>query len=131
MSHHKKQKKCSCEKKYHKELKKKCVSSTLSTHVEYPNPSPCQKYKKYNEYKNSGCNCEQNLYFPLPALPSQPIKEKLSVGAWFAPGTVESCCSICSTIKPVYLNPYNVCKYNEGYKPINNSAYYTTNQYVY
>ena len=86
----------------------------------------------YFKYKNrNNCNCEINIYFPLPNLPSQPVGgSKVSLGNWLAPGSVESCCSICSTVRPVYENNYDVCRYNKGTYPINNTAYFTTNEYV-
>ena len=112
MTHHKKSSKCSCEKKTKKEYK---------------------QYKIENSYhKNDSCGCEQKFYFPLPNLPSQPVGGlKVSSGVWFAPGSVQSCCSICSTVKPVYTNPCDTCRYDKGTRPINNTAYFTTGQYIY
>ena len=120
MSHHKKHSKCPCEKKQPKQ-KAQSKQKPQST---------------YNEPKNCGCNCsckcEQKFYFPLPNIPSQPVDgTRVKVDAWFAPGSVQACCSICSTVKPVYANPCNTCRYDKGAYPINNTAYFTTGQYVY
>ena len=111
MPHHKKycKKKCSCEKKEHKEHKK--------CHCEQ------SKYKKCS--CSCDCKCELNYYFPLPNLPSQPVGDKkISTGDWFAHGSVQACCSICPTVRPVYANPCDPCRYNQGTHPINNTAYF-------
>jgi hypothetical protein len=111
MTHHKKSSKCSCEKKTKKEHK--------------------QLQKEHSHYKNCGCNCETKFYFPLPNLPTQPVGGlRVEPGAWFAPGSVQACCSICSTVKPVYANPCDTCRYDKGVYPINNTAYFTTGQYL-
>lgn len=113
MAHHKKSSKCSCEKKTKKEYK--------------------QSKKENIHHKNCGCDCkcEQKFYFPLPNLPSQPVGGlKVSSDAWFAPGSVQACCSICSTVKPVYANPCDTCRYDKSTYPINNTAYFTTGQYL-
>lgn len=110
MTHHKKSSNCSCEKKTNEKKTK----------------------KEHSHHKNCGCKCEPKFYFPLPNLPSQPVGGlKIGTDAWFAPGSVQSCCSICSTVQPVYANPCNTCRYDKGVYPINNSAYFTTGQYNY
>ena len=93
----------------------------------------CEKKQepKNQTYKKCGCQCELNYYFPLPNLPTQPVSEKVGVLNWFGNGSVQTCCSICSTVNPVYTNPCNTCNYDKGSFPINNSAYFTTNQYAY
>lgn len=116
MAHHKKSHDCGCEKKQYKQ--------------------PKQNKKEHKEYKSCGCSCdskcEQKFYYPLPNLPTQPVGGmKVKPDAWFAPGSVESCCAICSTVQPVYANPCNTCRYNKGTYPINNTAYFTTNQNIY
>jgi len=91
-----------------------------------------KKHKKHKEHKDCHCNCEPKYYFPLPNIPSQPVGgSRVRPEAWLAPGSVQSCCSICSTVKPVYANPCNTCRYDKAAYPINNSAYFTTGQYVY
>jgi hypothetical protein len=92
-----------------------------------------KEHKQKKQQKSCGCEskCEQKFYFPLPNLPSQPVgSSNVGPSAWLAPGSVQSCCSICSTIKPVYANPCNTCRYDKGSYPINNSAYFTTGQYI-
>ena len=111
MSHHKKQKK---QNKEHKNKNK--------------------EHSSHREHRKCGCdrNCEQKFYFPLPNIPSQPVGgSRVRPEAWLAPGSVQACCSICSTVQPVYANPCNTCRYDKGAYPINNSAYFTTGQYVY
>ncbi len=93
-----------------------------------------KEHKKHKEHKKCGCDCkcEQKFYFPLPNLPTQPVGgSRVGPGAWLAPGSVQACCSICSTVQPVYANPCNTCRYDKGVYPINNTAYFTTGQYVY
>ena len=89
----------------------------------------CYK-KKIVNYKANSCDCELNYYFPLPNLPTQPLTERVTPLSWFTPGSVQSCCSICSTVKPVYVNPCNTCSYNKGAYPINNTSYYNTYEYI-
>jgi hypothetical protein len=126
MSYHKKQTKCSCEKKT-KEHKKLKEHHKPKESKEHHKPKESKEHHKHNR-----CECEPKYYFPLPNIPSQPVGgSKVRVDAWFAPGSVESCCSICSSVNPVYANPCNTCRYDKGVYPINNSAYYTTNQYIY
>ena len=92
MSHHKKQKHCK------KESKKDCCEtksksqSCLTSYKPKPHPKP-------------QCGCEQLFYAPLPNLPIRPPTQFITPGEWFAPGSVQSCCSICSTVKPVYATP--------------------------
>jgi hypothetical protein len=110
MAHHKKSSKCSCEKKTKKEHK---------------------QHKKENSHHNN-CGCEPKFYYPLPNLPSQPVGGlRVEPGAWFAPGSVQACCSICSTVKPVYANPCDTCRYDNGTHPINNTSYFTTSENIF
>lgn len=116
MAHHKKYHHCGCEKKQPKQHKKEIKQ------VREPKKCGC----------SCACKCEQKFYFPLPNLPSQPVGGmKVGTDAWFAPGSVQSCCAICSTVQPVYANPCNTCRYDKGTYPINNTAYFTTNKYIY
>jgi len=111
MTNNKKSCQCGCEKKQQKQPKQN---------------------KKEHKKCGCACKCEQKFYFPLPNLSSQPVNgETLKPLAWFAPGSVESCCAICSTVQPVYANPCNTCRYPKGACPINNTAYFITNEYVY
>lgn len=71
-----------CVKSYDKSSTNKCV----------------KKSKKYL------CNCEQLFYEPLPCLPIRPINETVKPIDWFSPGTIQTCCSICSSVKPIYFN---------------------------
>ena len=120
MARHKKSCQCSCEKKQPKEHKK--VAKQAKEHKREEKKCGC----------SYACKCEQKFYFPLPNLPSQPVGgETVKPLAWFAPGSVQSCCSICSTVQPVYANPCNTCRYDKGAYTINNTAYFTTGQYVY
>ena len=74
-----------------------------------------EKYNKYHEKKNykkltNFCVCEQQFYTPLPNLATRPLTESIRPIEWFAPGSVQTCCSICPTIKPIYIKPYhNYC----------------------
>lgn len=108
-----------------------------------PKKTPVQpeKHKSHKKHKdcsckckckcnsNCKCNCELKYYFPLPNLPTQPVAQ-LNTNSWFAPGSVESCCAVCSSVKPAYTNMCNNCAYAKGSRPINNTAYFTTNQYI-
>lgn len=51
------------------------------------------------------CNCEQLFYSPLPNLNVRPPTEQVNTLEWFAPGSVQVCCALCSTVKPVYPTP--------------------------
>ncbi len=91
-----------------------------------------KEQKKHDEHKrfDYDCNCEQKYFFPLPNIPSQPVGgSRVSPEAWLAPGSVQACCSIYSTVRPVYNNPYNLCRNNRDVYPINNTAYYTSSLY--
>lgn len=95
MAHHKNQ------KKHKKHSKKDCgCESKSSTHksvkIHHPHPHPHPKHH---------CGCEQLFYAPLPNLPSRPLTQTVTPGEWFAPGSVQSCCSICSSVKPTYATP--------------------------
>ena len=78
-------------------------------------------HKKYTKcscekkYKKDQCKIEQKIYLPLPNLPTQPVGgERIGTINWFAPGSVQCCCSICSTVQPIYSNYCNnTCKYNK------------------
>lgn len=118
MTHHKKEPKCSSNKQHKKETKQ---------------PKKEHKKEHSSHHKNCGCDCkcEQKFYFPLPNLPSQPVSGmRVGTSAWLAPGSVQACCSICSTVKPVYANNCGTCRYDKGVYPINNTAYFTTGQYM-
>lgn len=123
MAHHKKSCHCGCEKKQHKQPKQhKKVAKQAKEHNREEKKCGCSCH----------CKCEQKYYFPLPNIPSQPVGGmRVGTDAWFAPGSVQSCCSICSTVQPVYANPYNSCRYEKGSHPINNTAYFTTGEYIY
>lgn len=107
-------------------------SSKMLSNVKKPS-------KKYGSCENThskcakgcgcACKCEQKYYFPLPNLPSQPVSERVGPLNWLAPGSVQSCCSICSTVRPVYANPCDPCAYDRKVCPINNTAYFNTGEY--
>jgi hypothetical protein len=123
MAHHKKSHQCGCEKKQSKQPKQHKKET-----------KQVKEYKKDEEKCgcSCACKCEQKFYFPLPNIPSQPVGGmRVGTDAWFAPGSVQSCCAICSTVQPVYANPCNTCRYPKGTRPINNKAYFTTNEYIY
>jgi len=77
--------------------------------------------KKNPKPTKPSCDCEQLFYAPLPNLPIRPPTERITPLEWFAPGTVKTCCSITSTIRPIYnnYNNYNNNNYN------NNNYYYS------
>lgn len=129
MSHHKKSLQCGCEKKQPKQPKqpKQYKKETK------PNKKESKSVKEHKKCSCScACKCEQKFYFPLPNIPSQPVGGmRVGTDAWFAPGSVQSCCAICSTVQPVYANPCNTCRYDKGTYPINNTAYFTTGEYIY
>jgi hypothetical protein len=81
----KKQKKCKNDKKKHD--KKNCKYN----------------YKKFYDNKKCNCNNEQNIYFPLPNLPYQSINS-IELNSWFMPGSIQTCCSNISSIRPIYKN---------------------------
>lgn len=104
MTHHKKnQKHCKkdCKKDCKKELKSKYVSKSelISTN------SKSHPHHHSHPHPHSYCVCEQLFYSPLPNLPSRPPTQTVTPGEWFAPDSVQSCCSICSSVKPVYETP--------------------------
>lgn len=119
-----------------KNYSKKQMSSSISIVPDYSQKVVRKNKKHHNshahshthKYNDCGCSCEIKYYFPLPNLPTQPVSERVSTSAWLAPGSVQSCCAICSSVKPVYANPCDTCAYQKGTRPINNSAYYITNQ---
>lgn len=51
------------------------------------------------------CGCEQLFYSPLPNLAVRPPTERVAPVEWFAPGSVQVCCSLCSSVKPTYASP--------------------------
>jgi hypothetical protein len=119
MGHKKSQKKHSSSSSIVPDYSSKC--STKSSTVKCckkPEPKPCHK-----------CDCDLKYYFPLPNLPTQPVSERVTPVSWLAPGSVQACCSICSTVQPVYANPCNTCRYDKGTYPINNTAYFNTYEY--
>lgn len=145
---HQKKTKCGCGKKNKNKSSKTIYTTTVPSVSTMSNSSTtghekyCTKSKSkyaynhnHNHNHNSNCNCEQKYYFPLPNLPSQPVMSvgsmSVKTGDWFAPGSVQACCSICSTVQPVYANPCNTCRYDKGVYPINNTSYLTTNQYLH
>ncbi len=92
MGHHKKY------KKYYKKDSKKDSSVESKSTLTSCKPQP----KSYSKFQ---CGCEQLFYSPLPNLPSRPPTQTVTTGEWFAPGSVQSCCSICSSVKPIYATP--------------------------
>lgn len=131
MSHHHKRSKCGCEKKNHNHNEHKKSKHTSLTSITTNISKTSKTNTSCTKSSKCGCECEQKYYFPLPNIPSQPVSGmRVGVDAWFAPGSVQSCCSICSTVNPVYANPCNTCRYDQGAYPINNTAYFTTSQYV-
>lgn len=125
MSHHKKHSKCGCEKKQPEQPEQHKSHKLHKLH---------KSHKLIKEQKKSphSCECEQKFYFPLPNLSSQPVNGmRVGTDAWFAPGSVQSCCAICSTVQPVYANPCNTCRYDKGSRPINNTAYFNAGEYIY
>lgn len=104
MAHHKKYTKHSkkhckkdCKKDSSSDYKSTSYMSTSYISTSYkPHPKPHPK---------PHCGCEQLFYAPLPNLPSRPPTQTVTPGEWFAPGSVQSCCSICSSVKPVYASP--------------------------
>ena len=92
MSHHKKCKKCKKDCKKDSTSCKKDSTSYKQHHQVNPHPKP-------------QCGCEQLFYSPLPNLATRPLTQTVTPIEWFAPGSVQSCCSICSSVKPVYSSP--------------------------
>ena len=133
MSHHKKHSKCGCEKKQHKKESTEHKKEHKKEHKEHKEHKKEHKeHKKEHKKCGSVCECNPKFYFPLPNLPSQPVGGmKVGTDAWFAPGSVQSCCAICSSVQPVYANPCNTCRYDNGTYPINNTAYFTTSEYIF
>ena len=94
MTHHKKHK---------KDCKKDCKKDSEIKSTNYkPRPKPHPKPQLHLQLQ---CGCEQLFYSPLPNLASRPLTQTVTTGEWFAPGSVQSCCSICSSVKPVYASP--------------------------
>jgi hypothetical protein len=102
MEKNNKHKKSHHKKSHHK--KSHCKKSHSTEHTSHEHTSHEHTSHKHNT--NCGC-CKQLFYAPLPNLPSQPLTERVRPIEWFAPGNVQACCSICSTIKPVYSIPCN------------------------
>ena len=86
-------------KKYKKHSKKDCKKDSSSDYKS----TCCKPYHK--PHPKPQCGCEQLFYSPLPNLASRPLTHTVTTGEWFAPGSVQSCCSICSSVKPVYATP--------------------------
>ena len=120
----KKNYKLSSKSKYHPESK----TTSNKSHPEpkhhpesKPKHHPESKPKHHPESKHHHkfkiqCECKQLFYAPLPNLPSKPQTQTqtLTPVEWFAPGSVQSYCSICSSVKPVYefaSNRYSCKKY--------------------
>ena len=104
MTDHKKYKKYKKYKKHSEKDSEKDSSSNYKSTSCKPHPKPYLKpYLK--PYPKPHCGCEQLLYSPLPNLPSRPPTQTVTPGEWFSPGSVQSCCSICSSVKPVYASP--------------------------
>lgn len=85
---------------HHKKNKKHCKKDSDSESKSISHNS----HHKHPHHKHH-CGCEQLFYAPLPNLPSRPPTQYITPGDWFAPGSVQSCCSICSSVKPVYASP--------------------------
>lgn len=102
MAHHKKYKKHS-----KKHSKKNSSSDHKSTSCKTHHESHHKSHHNYhhNHHHKPHCCCEQLFYAPLPNLPSRPPTQTVTPSEWFAPGSVQSCCSICSSVKPVYASP--------------------------
>lgn len=83
------------QQKYKKHSKKHSKKDSKST-------SHKSHHKKHQK---KHCGCEQLFYAPLPNLAIRPPTQTVTTGEWFAPGSVQSCCSICSSVKPVYATP--------------------------
>lgn len=114
----------------HHKKHKKHSSSTYSVMPDYHTKKQDKKHHNKLEHKHHHkCNCEMKYYFPLPNIPSQQSSEKVGVLNWLAPGSVQSCCSICSSVRPVYVNQCDSCSYDRKTYPINNTAYFTTNEF--
>ena len=91
--------KCPCKNTCKSPCKNQSKSkSSLSSCIVQTKPyvKPCSK---------SYCDCTQLFYAPLPNLPSKPPTQTIGRIEWFAPGSVQSCCSICSSVKPRYDIP--------------------------
>jgi hypothetical protein len=107
----------------------KMLSSVKKTHYKTHVKSESHSVPRCNKGCGCACKCEMKYYFPLPTLPTQPVSERVGPLNWLAPGSVQSCCSICSTVRPVYANPCDSCAYDRKVCPINNTAYFTTGEY--
>jgi hypothetical protein len=88
------------------EYKKNCGCNNY-----YKKKEKKEKKKKYHEKTNykkltNFPICEQQYYAPLPNLAFKPSTEFIRPIEWFAPGSVQTSCSICSTVKPIYIKPY-------------------------
>lgn len=92
---------------HHKKCKKysKKTTETKSTTNTYSSNSHSQSHSHSNYHPHPHCKCEQLFYAPLPNLPTRPPTQTVTPIEWFAPGSVQSCCSTCSSVKPVYSTP--------------------------
>lgn len=88
---------------HHKKHKKHCKKECPKTTSELI-PTNNKSYH-CNNRNNSQCKCEQLFYTPLPNLAVRPPTQSITTSEWFAPGSVQSCCSICSSVKPLYATP--------------------------
>ena len=98
--------------KTNKKYFKKNSKSTSKTTSHKPHYKPKHHHEskskpKHHHESKIQCECKQLFYAPLPNLSSKPPTQTVTPGEWFAPGSVQSCCSICSSIKPVYETTSN------------------------
>jgi len=100
MHHYKKCKK-HCKKTI--ETKKKSTETNTHNFTKYHSNT----HSHSHSHSHSKCNCEQIYYDPLPNLPSKPHTQTVTPIEWFSPGSVQVCCSICSSVKPIYSTPCN------------------------
>jgi hypothetical protein len=103
------------EPKHHPESKPKHHPESKPKHHPESKPKHHPESKHHHKFKIQ-CECKQLFYAPLPNLPSKPQTQTqtLTPVEWFAPGSVQSYCSICSSVKPVYefaSNRYSCKKY--------------------
>jgi len=89
----------------HKAIKHNAIKHKPIIHP-HPHPHP---------HPHNVCGCEQLFYSPLPNLAVRPPTERIGSVEWFAPGSVQACCSICSTVKPVYACTYQYSYPYAGY----------------
>ena len=78
-----------------------------SSHINHSNSHIKKNSVKSRHNSQYHCNCEQLFYIPLPTIPVKNSSQTITPSEWFAPGSVQSCCNICSSIKPIYTVPCN------------------------